>query len=202
MTRKIIAILRGVEPHQVCDMAEVIFEAGITRIEVPLNSPQPLKSIELLARDFGDQAQIGAGTVLTTDDVHAVAQAGGRMIVSPDCNTDVIIATKAAGMDSYPGVATPTEALAALRHGADAIKLFPAFLMGPKGYQAMSAILPKGTVSYAVGGVGPDNFADWSAVGVDGFGIGTGIYKPGFSVAQVAQRGQDIVRAYDEVCAK
>ncbi len=202
MTRNIIAILRGVEPHQVCDIAQAIFDAGITRIEVPLNSPQPLKSIEHLARDFGAIAQIGAGTVLTPADVADVAQAGGTMIVSPDCNPDVIAATKAAHMASYPGVATPTEALCALRHGADRIKLFPAFLMGPKGYHAMSAILPAGTVSYAVGGVGPDNFADWAAVGVDGFGIGTGLYQPGFSPGQVAQRAQAIVEAYDKVYVK
>ena len=202
MTRNVIAILRGVHPDKVCSIADTIIHAGITRIEVPLNSPNPLESIANLAREFGDHTDIGAGTVLSAQNVHDVAQAGGRMIVSPDCNTDVIDATKATGLLSYPGVATPTEALTALRHRADGLKLFPAFLVGPKGYQAMSAILPVGTVCYAVGGVGPDNFAEWAAAGVAGFGIGTGLFKPEFQVSDVAKRAQQIVSAYDEVFVK
>ena len=197
MTREIIAILRGIQPGEVLEIGQALVDAGITTIEVPLNSPDPLKSINLLAEAFGDTAAIGAGTVLSPQDVADVANAGGRLIVSPDCNTSVIDATKAAGLASYPGVATPTECFAALRHGADGLKLFPSFLIGLKGLQAIKAVLPEGTKTYAVGGAGPDNFAEWLKVGIMGFGIGTSIYKAGFSVEDVRSRAEAIVAAYD-----
>jgi len=201
MSRNIIAILRGVQPSEATAICAALIEAGITRIEVPLNSPEPLQSIALMADAFGQSALIGAGTVLTTDDVANVAAAGGRMIVSPNTNTDVIAASKAAGLVSYPGVFTATECFAALQAGADGLKIFPSFLMGPEGLKAIGAVLPKGTETYAVGGVGPKNFAEWVAAGAIGFGIGTGVYTPGLGVEHVRARAADIVTAYDAVMA-
>ncbi|SFR40542.1 2-dehydro-3-deoxy-6-phosphogalactonate aldolase [Litoreibacter janthinus] len=198
MSRNIIAILRGVQPDEAEAICDVLIQAGIDRIEVPLNSPDPLESIRRMAAAFGQNALIGAGTVLSLEDVKNVAASGGRMIVSPDANTEVIIASKAAGLASYPGVLTPTECFAALRAGADGLKIFPSFLMGPEGLKAISAVLPAETDTYAVGGVGPKNFAEWIAAGAAGFGIGTGIYKPGFSASDVAARATEIVAAYDE----
>lgn len=197
MSRHIIAILRGITPSEVPDIGNALIKAGITRIEVPLNSPDPVRSIEVLADRFADQALVGAGTVLTTKQVAEIAGVGGKMIVSPDCNPAVIAATKSAGLQSFPGVATPTEAFTALRSGADGLKFFPAFLIGTKGYAAMSAVLPKGIKSYAVGGVGPANFNEWLDVGITGFGIGSSLYKPGFTAEEVAKRGAEMVAAYD-----
>jgi 2-dehydro-3-deoxyphosphogalactonate aldolase len=201
MSRAIIAILRGVTPAEVSGIAGAILDAGIDRIEVPLNSPEPLDSIARLAKAYGDRALIGAGTVLSPEDVTAVARVGGKLIVSPDCNPDVIRATKAVGMQSFPGVMTPTECFAALRAGADGLKFFPAELVGPTGLKAMRAVLPKGTDTFAVGGAGPENFADWVAAGATGFGIGSAIYKPGDSPEVVAAKAAGIVAAYDEAMA-
>jgi 2-dehydro-3-deoxyphosphogalactonate aldolase len=197
MSREIIAILRGVTPDEAVAVGEALVGAGITRIEVPLNSPGAYDSIGLLLAHLGARAVIGAGTVLDTGAVDRLAAIGARMVVSPDCVPEVIAATKAAGMLSYPGVLTPTEALAALRAGADGIKLFPAFKMGTDGFAALRAVLPAGTKAYAVGGVTPPAFADWIEVGVTGFGIGTGLYKPGLGIEEVARRAGRIVAAYD-----
>ena len=197
MNRKLIAILRGVTKDEVIDIATVLIDAGISSIEVPLNSPEALVSIGKLAEAFGDQALIGAGTVLTRQDVENVAKAGGRMIVSPNCNPDVIQATKALSMFSYPGVMTATECFAALEHGADGLKFFPSFLLGTAGLSALKAVLPASAETYAVGGVGPDNFKEWIDAGVTGFGLGTGIFKPGFTTDDVATRASAIVAAYD-----
>lgn len=197
MGREVIAILRGVQPDEAVEIGQALIDEGIDRIEVPLNSPLPLQSIERLADAFEDRALIGAGTVLTVTQVRDVLGAGGKLIVSPDCNPEVIEATKAEGMQSFPGVATPSECFAALRHGADGLKLFPSFLIGTKGLGAIAAVLPTGTRTYAVGGVGPDNFAEWFAAGVTGFGIGTGVYKPGMSADDVRDRARAIVTAYD-----
>lgn len=198
MSRPIIAILRGVRPDQVTDIGRALVEVGIDRIEVPMNSPQPLASIAKLARNLDGEAEIGAGTVLTVEQVAAVKDAGGTLIVSPDCNPAVIEATKAAGMTSCPGVATATECFTALRHGADGLKFFPSFLIGPDGLAAIRAVLPPGTETWAVGGVGPANFADWLRAGVTGFGIGSALYTPEFAVPEVRQRAVAIVAAYDE----
>ncbi len=199
--RELIAILRGVKPAEVVAIASAILEAGITRIEVPLNSPDPFDSIAALARSLGDRALIGAGTVLTVEAVAEVAAAGGKMIVSPDCNRLVIDATKAAGMVSYPGILTPSEAFCALRHGADGLKLFPASVLGLAGWRALRAVLPPATKAYAVGGASPETFSDWIAAGVAGFGIGTAIYRPGDSPGAVAEKARAIVESYDRALA-
>ena len=199
MSRRLIAILRGITPDEAISVCTALIAAGITRIEVPLNSPDPFDSIKRMVDAHGRDAQIGAGTVLSTDDVGRVAQMGGKLVVSPNCDQRVIVATKAAGMQSWPGVMTPTECFAALKAGADGLKIFPASLIGPDGVKAFRAVLPPGTQVYAVGGAGPENFAEWIAASADGFGIGSALYKPGLSVADVAARAANIVAAYDEV---
>lgn len=192
----LIAILRGVTTDEAPAMAEALVNAGITQIEVPLNSPTPFASITAMKTAVGDTAIIGAGTVLSTDDVGRVRDAGGELIVSPNCDQRVIMATKAAGMASWPGVMTPTECFAALKAGADGLKIFPASLIGPDGIKAIRAVLPIGTQVYAVGGAGADNFQLWMDATVDGFGIGSALFKPGFSVADVAERAKGMVNAY------
>ena len=199
MSRPIIAILRGVKPAEAVGIAGVILAAGIDKIEVPLNSPSPFDSINAIVKVYGNQALIGAGTVLTTAQVKQVRSAGGQLVVSPNCDPAVIAATIAEGMQSWPGVFTPSEALAALQAGATGLKLFPGDMAGPKGLKAMRAILPLGTQVYAVGGAAPDNFSKWIEASADGFGLGSAIYKPGDNLETVAAKAQAIVTAFDAI---
>ncbi|WP_282151991.1 2-dehydro-3-deoxy-6-phosphogalactonate aldolase [Ruegeria atlantica] len=198
MSRPIIAILRGLQPAEAVNVGHALIESGINKIEVPLNSPDPLNSIESLASSFGDQALIGAGTVLTPEQVEAVSQVGGKLIVSPNYDAEVILRSVAFNMQSWPGVYTPTEAFAALKAGATGLKLFPGVTAGPSGLAALRPVLPSGTLVYAVGGAGPENFAEWIKAGADGFGIGSALFKPGMSVVEIAGQAKRIVAAYDE----
>ena len=199
--RPIIAILRGLRPAEAEGVTRALLAAGITRIEVPLNSPDPYDSIARMLAIAPPGAVIGAGTVLEVAQVDLLAAMGAGMVVSPDCNPEVIRATKAAGMLSFPGVFTPTECFAALRAGADGLKIFPASQLGAEGLRAIGAVLPPGTRCYAVGGVGPANFAQWRAAGAAGFGLGTALYTPGMAADQVATRAAAIVAAFDAAVA-
>ena len=191
----LVAIIRGVTPDTVEEIGEALVSAGIAIIEVPLNSPDPLTSIRRLSARMGDRALIGAGTVLTTDDVRDVAQAGGRLVVSPNTNTDVIRATVAAGMISAPGYFTPSEAFAAIEAGATALKLFPAEAATPAVVKAQRAVLPKDVPLLIVGGVSPETMSPWTAAGADGFGLGSGLFVPGRSSAEVGARARAYVEA-------
>lgn len=177
----LVAIIRGVTPDEAAATGRALFEGGIRMIEVPLNSPDPFASIERLAAELGDTALIGAGTVLDPADVEQVKVAGGRIIVSPNTNADVIRATVEAGMVASPGIFTPSEAFAALAAGADVLKLFPAEAASPKVVKSMRAVLPKDVPLLIVGGVTPDSMQAWLDAGASGFGLGGGLYMPGQS---------------------
>lgn len=191
----LVAIIRGVTPDEVVGVGEAIYGAGIRIIEVPLNSPDPFASIGLLAAAMGARAIVGAGTVLAAADVARVREAGGRIVVSPGGEVDVIAATVAAGMISAPGFFTPTEAFAALKAGAHALKLFPAEAASPAVVRAQRAVLPKDVPLLVVGGVRPDNMGDYLAAGANGFGLGSGVYKPGQTPAQVGAQAAAFVAA-------
>ncbi len=191
----LVAILRGLRPEEAVAMGEAIVSAGIHIIEVPLNSPTPFMSIGMLAKALGERALIGAGTVLTTTDVEGVRDAGGTVIVSPNMNPAVIQHTKALGLLSLPGVFTPTEAFSALEAGADALKIFPAEMVSPATVKAMRAVLPKGTRILVVGGVSPQSIPPYLAAGVDGFGVGSDLFKPGRDADEVGLRAAALVAA-------
>ena len=191
----LVAIIRGVKPDEVDAIGDALFEAGIRIIEVPLNSPEPFDSIARLARRVGDRALVGAGTVLEPANVQKVRQAGGHLIVAPNFNKAVVEATVGAGMISMPGIFTPTEAFAALEAGANALKLFPAEGSSPNVVRAIRAVLPREAPLIVVGGVTPDSIGGWLDAGANGFGLGSGLYKPGQSAEQVREAARAYVAA-------
>jgi 2-dehydro-3-deoxyphosphogalactonate aldolase len=191
----LVAIIRGVTPDEAEPIGRALIDAGIRIIEVPLNSPAPLDSIRRLAVAFGDRALIGAGTVLKVDQVAEVAQAGGRLIVSPCTDAEVVAASVRAGLVSSPGYFTPSEAFAALKAGAQVLKLFPAEAGSPAMVKAQRAVLPRDVRLIVVGGVTPDSMAAWRAAGADGFGLGGGLYKPGQTPGEVAGKARAYVGA-------
>jgi 2-dehydro-3-deoxyphosphogalactonate aldolase len=195
----LVAILRGLRPEEAPAVGDTLYQAGFRVIEVPLNSPQPLDSIGLLRQRLPSDCLIGAGTVLTPEQVTQVKDAGGQVIVMPHSDPKVLRAAKAAGLFLSPGVATPTEAFAALAEGADVLKLFPAEQMSPAVVKAWLAVLPAGTVLLPVGGITPDNMRAFVEAGVKGFGLGSGLYKPGMTAADVQDRATAYVRAWREL---
>ncbi|MGE8151093.1 2-dehydro-3-deoxy-6-phosphogalactonate aldolase [Pseudomonas vancouverensis] len=191
----LIAILRGVQPQEAAAIGQALYDAGFRLIEVPLNSPQPYDSIRILRTALPDDCLIGAGTVLTREQVAEVKFAGGELIVMPHSDPQVMRAAKSAGLYLAPGVATPTEAFAALAEGADVLKLFPAEQMGPAVVRAWLAVLPPDTALVPVGGITPDNMQVYLEAGVKGFGLGSGLFKPGMSAQQVAANAAAYVAA-------
>src|SRR5690348_11181390 len=190
----VVAILRGVSPDKVVAVGEVLYDAGIRVIEVPLNSPDPYRSIEQLGRTFGDRCLCGAGTVLSVEEVQRAQDAGARLIVSPNTNAAVIARAVALGMVSMPGFATATEAFTAIGAGATRLKLFPAATYGAGHAKALNAVLPSGTSVCAVGGIGVSNVAEWMKAGVAGFGFGSELFKPDYSLDEISTRANGIVR--------
>jgi 2-dehydro-3-deoxyphosphogalactonate aldolase len=193
----IIAILRGVTPDEVLGVGEVLYAAGVRVVEVPLNSPQPFDSISALAKVFGSRMSIGAGTVLSVQDVNMLQASGGSISVSPDANPEVIARAVALGLEPVPGVFTPTEAFSAIRAGARHLKLFPAEAASPVTIKAWKAVLPKHVEVHAVGGITPSNMASWIAAGARGFGVGSNLYKSGKALADIARDA----KAFVEGCA-
>lgn len=195
----LIAILRGLEPKNAVPVSKTLFDAGFRMIEVPLNSPDPLDSIAQIATQLGTKAVVGAGTVLTVDQVEAVADAGGRLIVSPNMNPDVGRAAVAKGLYWCPGVMTPSEAFAALDLRASVLKVFPAEMVPPAAIAAMRAVLPQNAMIAAVGGITPETMASYHAAGVDGFGLGSALFKPDYSLDDIASRAGAFSRALENL---
>lgn len=191
----VIAIVRGVRPDEVVEITQALYDAGVRAVETPLNSPDPLVSIRRLAETFGDRMACGAGTVLTPDQVDAVAKAGGRIIVSPNTNAAVIGRAAALGLDPAPGFATATEAFQAISAGARHLKLFPAATYGPAHLRQLKAVLPAETTVWAVGGVGPATMADWWEAGARAFGLGGEVYRAGQSAAETRAKAEAAVAA-------
>ena len=190
------AILRGITPDEAIPVGAALVDAGFLIIEVPLNSPEPLRSIEALARRFGDSCLVGAGTVMSEADIDAVADSGGRLIVMPHGDPALVRAARARGLVVAPGIATPTEGFAALAAGADALKLFPAEMLGPPVLRSLRAVFPPATLFLPVGGVTPDNVAGFVDAGASGFGLGSGLYAPGRDPADVGRRARAYLSAW------
>lgn len=197
----LIAILRGIKPTEAAEVARTLVDAGFTIIEVPLNSPEPFDSIRAIADECGDDVLVGAGTVMSPQQVRDVKTAGGRLIVMPHSDAEVIIAAKAEDMVAAPGIMTPTEAFAALKNGADALKLFPAEASPPQVLKAILAVLPTGTSVVPVGGIDPDNLASYWNVGAKGFGLGSALYKPGKAIDDIAFDAKRFVEKMRELMA-
>lgn len=202
MSRPLIAILRGITPAEALPVANVLLDAGIEWIEVPLNSPTPYDSIAAIVDGVGKRARVGAGTVTTPAEVREVQRAGGDFVVSPNTDIRVIGATKKAGMSSIPGVLTPSECFTAIAAGADGLKVFPATVLGIEGLKAIKAVLPTEIKVFVVGGVGHETFQQWSIAGAYGFGLGTALYKPGQSTDETARKANTTVNAYDALRIK
>ncbi|MDX8458199.1 2-dehydro-3-deoxy-6-phosphogalactonate aldolase [Mesorhizobium humile] len=198
LKRGLVAILRGLKPAEAISIGQALFDAGIEAIEVPLNSPEPFSSIARIVEVLPKTALVGAGTVLTAADVDALHKAGGKLLVSPNIDVEVMGRAMHHGMVTMPGVFTPTEAFQAIRLGASALKFFPASVLGSSGIAAIRAVLPAATLVGAVGGVSDKDFAGYKAVGVSVFGLGSSLYKPGATVEDVAQRARAAVAAWDE----
>ena len=195
--RPLIAILRGITPLEAESVSDVLIEAGISIIEVPLNSPQPFETIERMVKFHGNKGIFGAGTVLKEYDVYRVQEVGGKIIVSPNLNTLVIKKTKELNMYSIPGVFTATECFDALDSGADALKFFPASLLREENFKSLNAVLPENTISIAVGGISENTFPSWLKVNINGFGLGSNLYKPGRLVEEIKLKAENIVKCYD-----
>ena len=196
--RPLIAILRGITPLEAESVSDVLIEAGISIIEVPLNSPQPFETIERMVKFHGEHGIFGAGTILNEHDVLRVQEVGGKIIVSPNLNTLVIKKTKELNLYSIPGVFTATECFDALDSGADALKIFPASLLKEENFRALQAVLPENTISIAVGGINENSFPSWLQVNIHGFGLGSNLYKPGMLVEEVKSKAENIVKFYDD----
>ncbi|QAU24511.1 2-dehydro-3-deoxy-6-phosphogalactonate aldolase [Dyella sp. M7H15-1] len=194
----LVAILRGLRPSDALDVGRALADACFRVIEVPMNSPEPLESIRLLSSALGDNFLIGAGTVMSVEQVAQIAAAGGRLIVMPHADTVVIAEAKRAGMYCVPGVATPTEAFSAIQAGADAIKLFPAEQLGPAALKAWRAVIPRDLVVLPVGGIAPESMAPYIAAGANGFGLGSALYVPGRSADDIGRRARAFARAWKE----
>ncbi|WP_419900370.1 2-dehydro-3-deoxy-6-phosphogalactonate aldolase [Roseomonas sp. USHLN139] len=192
----LVAILRGLTPAEAVPAAEALYAAGFRLIEVPLNSPDPFASIAAIRAALPDEALVGAGTVLRVSDVETLKKIGAELVVMPHADTAVIGAAAQAGLLCIPGVATPTEAFAALAAGAVALKIFPAEMVGPPVVKAMLAVLPKGTRLLPVGGISPSSMAPFRAAGVAGFGLGSALYKPGMVLATLAANAESFVAAW------
>ncbi|MGV1939411.1 2-dehydro-3-deoxy-6-phosphogalactonate aldolase [Agrobacterium sp. 22-211-1] len=197
MKYPLIAILRGLKPEETEGVVGALIETGFRAIEIPLNSPDPFRSIEIAAKMAPADCLIGAGTVLSVEDVEALDAAGGKLMVSPNADAEVIIAARVKGMVTMPGVLTPTEALVAAKAGATGLKFFPASIIGPAGINAIRTILPKDLIIVAVGGVSDRNFAEYTSAGITAFGLGTSLYKPGMTAAEVRERATVTLSAYD-----
>ena len=193
----LIAILRGLDPARAIDVADVLVDAGFRIIEVPLNSPDPLVSIKRIVEKYGDRVIVGAGTVLTVEDVTAVVGAGGQIIVSPNMNPAVGLRTLELGAKWCPGVLTPTEAFAALKLGASVLKFFPAELVSPNVISAMRAVLPKDAIVAAVGGINPENMAVYMDAGANSFGLGSALFKPSYDMPELKERAVAFVNAFE-----
>jgi len=201
LKRPLVAILRGVGPNEIATISDALVGAGIEAIEVPLNSPDPFRSIAILVERHGDACLVGAGTVLTVAEVDQLADTGAQLCISPNCDVAVIARAAARGLISLPGVFSPSEALSAARAGATALKFFPASILGPDGIKAMRAVLPPDLDVAAVGGVGEGDFAAYAAAGIRAFGLGSSLYKPGMDTKSVGRRAAATVAAWDRVHA-